>query len=268
MPKQFTGAVLALASLFLSAKPINARAQDAWSSDDDHKMHGLIGLGAASIPDAPGSDDQRTIPLPVLSLRFSGSAFYVGNPFGGSPLQAGAAWKTDGGWRFGAGFSTQANEPREADNRQREAGVEDIERGSAALVFAQWNYEQVSATLTGAKALGDSEQGMIATLRLERVITLNPRLRITFGPSATWADDENMRTYFGVPLGSTELAQYEPSGGLQEIAMQAGISYAVSHKWILGAGLRIARLQSEARASPLVEDETQRSMSAFLARRF
>lgn len=77
-----------------------------------------------------------------------------------------------------------------------------------------------------------------------------------------------MRTYFGVPLGSTELAQYEPSGGLQEIAMQAGISYAVSPKWILGAGLRIARLQSEARASPLVEDETQRSMSAFLARRF
>ena len=50
--------------------------------------------------------------------------------------------------------------------------------------------------------------------------------------------------------------------------MQAGISYAVSPKWILGAGLRIARLQSEARASPLVEDETQRSMSAFLARRF
>jgi outer membrane scaffolding protein for murein synthesis (MipA/OmpV family) len=189
MPKQFTGAVLALASLFLSAKPINTRAQDAWPSDDDHKMHGLIGLGAASIPDAPGSDDQRTVPLPVLSLRFSGSAFYVGNPFGGSPLQAGAAWKTNGGWRFGAGFSTQANEPREADNRQRAAGVEDIERGSAALVFAQWNYEQVSATLTGAKALGDSEQGVIATLRLERIITPNPRLRITFGPSATWADD-------------------------------------------------------------------------------
>lgn len=268
MPTQFRGAMLALASIFLSAKPINARAQDAWSSDDDHKVHGLVGLGAASIPDAPGSDDQRTVLLPVLNLRFSGSAFYVGNPLGGSPLQVGAAWQVGGYWRFGAGFSTQANEPREADSHQRAAGVEDIERGSAALVFGQWNYEQVSATLIGTKALGDSEQGMAATFRLERVITPNPRLRITLGPSATWADGENMRTYFGVPQGSTELAQYAPSGGLQEIAMQAGVSYAVSPKWILGAGLRIARLQSEPRASPLVEDETQRSISAFMARRF
>lgn len=268
MPKKLTGTALALVFLFFSFKPSSASAYDRWSSDDDQGVHGLIGLGVASIPDSPGSDEQRTVPLPIINMRFSGTPLYVGNPYGASPLQAGAAWSADGSWHFGAAITTQANAPREADSRQRAAGVEDIERGTAASVFMQWNYDQFSATLTGTQALGDSEQGQTATLRLERVIAPNPKLRITFGPSATWADGENMRTYFGVPRGSEELARYEPSGGLQEIAAHVGLTYAVSPVWLLGTGVRIAKLHSEASDSPLVEDETQYTVSAFLARRF
>ncbi|EMH7817686.1 MipA/OmpV family protein [Pseudomonas aeruginosa] len=268
MPKKLTGTALALTFLFLSSKPFSAMAYDAWLPEGEQRIHGLIGLGVASIPDSPGSDEQRTIPLPVLNLQFADTPFYVGNPYGASPLQAGVAWPSEGNFRFGAALSTQATDPRAADSRQRAAGVEDIERGSAASVFVQWRHERFAATLTGTQALGDSEQGQTATLRLERTMTPNPRLRITFGPSATWADGENMRTYFGIPQGSGELARYEPSGGLQEIAAQVGLAYAVSPDWILGTGLRVARLQSEAKESPLVEDETQYTVSAFLARRF
>lgn len=250
---------------------LSAVSAPSFANEDDPAaagVEGLIGLGVATIPDAPGSDTQRTVPLPVVNLRFGQTPFFLGNRYGGTPLQAGMAFNAGEHWRFGAALGAQAEDPREATDAQRAAGVQDIDRAGLASVFAQWRYERFTATATGTQSLGDSEQGQTATLRLQREFQPTPRVRITLGPSATWADGEHMRTYYGVPVGNAQYATYTPSGGLQDVSMNAGISFAMTPQWIVGSGLQVSRLQSDAKDSPLVEDDTQTSASLFIARRF
>lgn len=257
-----------LLALVTLATPALAADDVPPSAADDTAAHGLVGLGVASIPDTPGGGDQRTVILPVLNVRFTQVPFYLGNPFGGTPLQAGMALPVGAHWTFGAALSAQANDPREATDAQRAAGVEDIDRAGMGSVFARWAADGFSATLTATRSMGDSDQGKTATLRLQRTFQPNPRLRLTLGPSATWSDGEHMRTWYGVPIGSARYAAYDPAGGLEEIALNLGASIALSPQWIVGSGLQLAQLHGHARDSPLVEDDTPLRMSLFVARRF
>lgn len=255
--KSFLTALIALA---LSTKALHARGQEQGGD--------LIGLGAASIPDAPGSDGQRLVPLPVLSMRFAGTPFYAGNPYGGSPLQAGVAWPAGGELTIGTGVSLQPVKVREANARERAAGVENIDGDALGSAFVHWHHAAFSATLNATQALGSSTQGRSVDLRLQHTLAPTPRLRLSYGSGLTWSDAENMQSWFGVPLGSSELPYYAPSSGIQQVYLQVSAGFALSPRWIIGMGLRFGQLQDDAADSPLAVEDNQHSAWAFVARRF
>ncbi len=253
-----------LAAALLALAPALAGAQ---SYRNDGNIHGVVGLGVATIPSYPGADEQRTIPLPVANLRFSDNPFYIGNLYGGSPLQAGVHGSPLQGVEAGIGLSTQFVQARKNDDWLRRAGVDEIDREQFATGFIDWSHGGLHIGGWFEHALGDGEQGDTLTLRLQRRVLLGRATRLDIGPSATWADRDHMRTFFGVP-GTGDLPAYAPAGGLLDLSMDAHLTQALSPNWLLSAGLRVSRLQSRASDSPLVLDQTPVSASIALLRRF
>ncbi|NKF21479.1 MipA/OmpV family protein [Solimonas marina] len=217
--------------------------------------HNRIGIGVATIPDYPGSDERRTVPLPVLSLRLGDTPFYLGNPLGGTPLQAGLALPLRSHWLFGLALSTQVVDPRDASRDDRLDDLGNIDRTALGSAFIAYRARRFSATLRSTSDIGGQHQGTTVDLGLRVRHPFGAHWVLSTGPNLRWANGEHMQTYFGVdPIAhpTTSLPAYDAGAGIQSVGGTVQLGYRLGD-WTLAGLVNGERLQGDAKDSPIVE---------------
>lgn len=241
-----------------SANTVRADSSDHWDL--------TVGAGVISMPEYPGSDEQKTRFLPVVSAKYG--RFQIGGETQGIGMNL--VEKKD--WRVGVFASFDLQEVRkESDDRQRLHGLGDVDGTTRVGAFASYTWGWLTASGRISADAGGNDLGTVATLGLDARWDPTPRLTLTAGPQLTWADDEYTQTVFGISQAQalrSGLPQYKPGGGVSSIGLRFGARYRIGERWGVGATATTAQLQGDAKDSPITRDKTQNSIGVFATYHF
>ncbi|MFC4819008.1 MipA/OmpV family protein [Dokdonella ginsengisoli] len=225
-----------------------------------------IGAGAVSMPEYPGSDEQKTRLLPVVTAKYG--RFLIG----GETQGLGMNLIEEENWRAGLFASFDLSEIREeSDDRERLHGLGDVDGTARVGAFASYTWGWLTASGRIGTDVGGNELGTIATLGLSARWNPTSRLTLTAGPQLTWASEEYMQTVFGISPAQAQrsgLPRYQAGGGVSSVGLRLGAHYRIGEHWGVGITATTARLQGDAKDSPIVRDKTQNSIGAFATYHF
>ncbi|NHZ78501.1 MipA/OmpV family protein [Massilia sp. CCM 8695] len=266
-----------------------------------------VGLGAVSAPRYQGAHARRVTALPLLQVEWSNGVFVSGMSAGMhlstnpvleyGPLLALLPRRNhsgnDGEWLGApvAGFAGEsvptfgATDPKtgqpdrptppaaEKRSGNRLSGTDAIgARLQGGFFFHYYLTPSLRITNNLLAGSGRDRHGATWTVGLQHVArAISPHHTVSLSADLTLVNGSYNRSYFGV----TEVESlrsgndvYAPSGGLKEVAVAARWNWALSPSWMLGSTVRAARLQGDARRSPLVERPNHVTVSTGLAYRF
>ncbi|MDQ1919446.1 MipA/OmpV family protein [Massilia pseudoviolaceinigra] len=119
---------------------------------------------------------------------------------------------------------------------------------------------------------GRDRHGATWTVGMQHVArAIAPHHTVLFSADLTLVNGSYNRSFFGVTEAESLRSgndAYAPGGGLKDVAVSARWNWALSPSWMLGSAVRAARLQGDARRSPLVERPNNFTVSTGLAYRF
>lgn len=213
--------------------------------------------GAVQVaPTYEGSGSYRVIGVPVV---FPGTTDDPDKRFqfrGLDHLQW--ALVSTNGFQFGplAGYRTG----RDQDDGRRLHGLGDIDGGLVAGAFASYRVGAVRASVSYHHQLTGDETGGIVRFGLDARHALTNTVRLTGGVGLTWADDDYMRSFFGVSAAQALASghgAYVAEAGIKDVNLSLGAEMQVAPQWMLRLNGRYARLVGDAVDSPVVESRDQ-----------
>ena len=250
-----------------------------------------LGLGASVQPRYEGADRQRTRALPLLQVQFSNGIFLSGMSAGWhlsdnpaieyGPLltihpgrtEAGTGGKL-GGVSDGLTFlppvtSTDVGGSKSSGNPLQ--GLDEIDARLSGGAFVnyylgaglRWN----NTVLYGAGRRGLTWESSVQTVSGD----LASPHKLSFSAGFSAVNRHYNETFFGVTAAEaarTGMPAYAPGAGIKDVFVGARWNWALSPSWIVTSSARVARLQGDAKDSPLVQRATQYSISTGLAYRF
>lgn len=259
---------LTVAGLSLAGLPVGAVQAKEQLSESHWQV--FLGAGVVSMPEYPGSDDQETVGVPLISVNYK-RFFLGGTPGSPSPGGLGLYLYQGDSLSIGAALSHDIDDPREESDDARLRGLGDIDASTHGTLFMNYERDWYSMSASVSSDIGDKGQGTVAKLEAEASYQLLPRLQLTAGPGVTFADGEHMQTFFGVDqqqASASRFNAYEADSGLTELEFSVGARYQFSPHLGLGVNFTAGRLQGDAADSPIVEDKNQNRYGAFLMYRF
>lgn len=262
----------ALAAALAALAPAAGLAQHA--GEEPEEKPGLrisAGAGVAYTPKYPGAEDYRLRVLPLFGVTYG--RFYVGGDGdgGGGAPGLGVNLLRDSAWRLGVGIAPGFGDARRESDHPTLQGLGDIERATRALLTAGYNTRWLSVTLRVAPDIEGKDQGTLAFFDVVARHRATPRLTLSAGPGISWADDDYMRTFFGVtPEQSARgvLPPYEAKSGVHALRFGFNAGYRIDRNWSLGGRLGVSRLVRDAEQSPITRDREQRLAALFASYRF
>ncbi|MGA0609241.1 MipA/OmpV family protein [Caldimonas sp. KR1-144] len=259
-------AVVSLAAAAASLFQATACAQSA----EDDRLHISVGAAALSSPEYPGSGDQETRAVPMLRIDYG--RFFLGN-VPGLPEAAGigARLYRNGGLTLGAAVTAELRDIRKESDAARLAGLGDVEGTQRVALYGVYTFDRYALRAAVAQDIGDKDLGLVGALEADVSFALTPSLSLTIGPTLTFGSSEYMQTVYGVtPLQSARsgMPVHSAGSGLTSVRFSATANYRFTPQWSAGLRLTAGRLQGDAKDSPIVEDETQNSVAAFVVYSF
>lgn len=153
------------------------------------------------------------------------------------------------------------------------AGIDPIgARLQAGVFFNYYLTPTLRLTNNVLAGAGRDRHGASWTVGLQHVTrVLAPHHRVSLAAELTMVNRSYNESYFGVSLQDSMNSGhplYLPGGGVRDVAVSARWNWALSPGWMVSSALRAARLQGDARRSPLVERPNNITVSTGLAYRF
>ena len=250
------------ASAFMGQGALAQEASDSWKFS--------AGLGLMTQPKYPGSADNKTSLLPMLSANY-GRYFIGGLPGAGVPAGVGAFLVQDPRWRVGVGLGLNLDKPRKESDSARLQGMGDIDATALGSVFASYSDSWWKLGGNVVTDLGGKDQGTRVSIDLEARYSPMDRLQLTAGPGLTWADSKYTQTFFGVDAAQSArsgLPGYTAKSGINAVSFNIGASYQLTSQWGLGARFTASSLRGDAADSPITEKKSQNSFGVFANYRF
>lgn len=220
----------------------------------------VVGIAAVYAPAYQGADDYRLMPFPVIDVTY-GRFFASGRKGLGYNVIDGPVVKVSAGATFVPGY------------RRRDApvGVGRLDGGAGLRVATDMRFGGFLATLGATKVVSGDVDGALADASLAYPIRVSDRLSLTPSASATWADSQYNRAYFGISAAqavASKLPAYRPGGGVKDVSLSLSASYRLNDRVSLGATASLNRLTGDARRSPIVVEPTRPSAVVSAAYRF
>ena len=252
-----------------------------------------VGLGVLSAPDYQGSIKRSASALPLIQMEWSSGVFVSGLSLGMhlsrepslefGPLLSIQLGRNYDGTSGGAGGIGETNGPTLGPI----TGFRDMSFSGGNLLYG---LDSVPTRLQGGGFLnyyltpewritnsvqygsGRDRKGMIWNIGLQHIATeVAPNHRVSASIGVNMVNRSYNRSYFGVTDAEFErgaVAAYYPDAGMRDMYVAARWNWLLSRSWMLTSSARFARLQDEARKSPLVERRNDVSVSMGLAYRF
>ena len=213
---------------------------------------GTAGVALIATTEYRGSDQRRTLLVPVLDYQwangwFAGVTNGVGYNFSKSPQ-----------WQYGVRLVLDMGRSESRSNALR--GLGDIDAKAEASAFAN------HATPGGAfysstlrYGSGNDGKGMVVDLGAGHGHQLAPQWRLGMGVGLTLANAEHMKAYFGItPRQSLASGYrlYDLGGGIRDVRANVAMTHLFNRHLTATLAVSASSLQSDARDSPITRQAT------------
>lgn len=274
----------AVAVAILLAPPATALAQQPAATPNGTNKNGAapngpppkewefrIGAGALFVPEYEGSDEYKVAPAPLLMINYRDIVFLRGPTLGANAF----TWRGQRpGDKLQVGPLLRYQFGRDEDDSDDLRGMGDIDGAVEIGGFITYSIGPFSTGLTVFRDVSDAHDGLTAKVSAGHRLPLAPKWMLRSEISATWADENYTKTYFGVTAAQSArsgLRQYQPDGGLKDAGITLDLDYKLTDNWGISGRLGYKRLLGDAADSPLVDDRgaaNQFSTGLFLSYRF
>ncbi len=247
------------ASLLLAAPAAFAQSFDAvrLSGAASGADTGSIGLAVVSGREYKGSDERRTLVLPIIDFQwkngwFAGTANGVGYDFSNTP-----------GTHYGVRLTADLGRKESRSSALKGMGDVDVK----PEVGGFFNYAVTPAfVLTSSLRYGsgNDSDGLVVDLGAAYGIALAPKWNLGLGVGASYVNSNHMQSYFGVTAAQAVTSGYAPytaGSGLRDVRANVALNYYFSPQISITGGLSASSLQGDAKDSPLTR---KRSTTAAL----
>lgn len=220
---------------------------------------GLVGAAVLVGTEYPGSDERRTLVLPVLDYQWANGWF---------------AGTTNGiGYNFSDSKDMQYGLRLTADFGRKESrsvalrGMGDVD---AQVEFGGFFNHALSPAWTLTSTLrygaGQDGNGLVADLGAAYATQLAAQWRLGVGAGLSLANTDHMQSYFGVSAAqaaASGYSAYAPGAGVRNGRVNMALTYLASPRVSITAGISVNTLLGDAADSPLVRRKT--SVNGLLA---
>lgn len=228
------------------------------------------GVGGVNAPRYPGSRDQWTRGIPVVSIEYG--RFFLGSlPNAGAAAGLGAYIVRNEHWQFGVGFGADTRNPRNAADAPILHGWGDIKSTEHAAIFGSYTLDWLLIRGVASSDIGGKHEGTLASLEMLGRYHPIAALTLSAGPEVIFGDSKYRQTFFGIDAAQSLIAgvpEHTVKSGLNEVRLSIGADYKLTSKLSLGAHVAYGKLQGDAADSPVTTDKTQHSIAVFAAYRF
>jgi MipA family protein len=244
--------LIVLISTFLFVSSVYANDKiDRDTETPIPRVKNLYGFGVAVLPKTSGSDEFRTIALPIINGNY-GDRFYI------NALQAGV-WLLDSeNKRLRFGFATQARFGWDSDDGRLTRGMKDRDFTFDLGPALRWQTDYGTFNAQWGFDVGGASNGQTVELQYIKSLIRGNEFKLNGSASATWNNSKFNDYYFGVGANETSpsRAAYSAGSGI-EYRLGVNGSYAVSKDNYLLFGTFLTRLSDEQAYSPIVETRMQ-----------
>ena len=210
------------------------------------------GVGYGSL--YQGGSERQVFPLPVIegtyynwSLGFDGLRYRFINT---DTFVAGAGL----GYDFG-------REDKKDNVPARARGIGDVDGGAMASLFAEYRpHELIGLSIDVSQSYGDADSLLVTFGAGSEFPLYGDSLSGNLGISATWANEDHMRAYYGVNAAQaarTGLRRFNAESGIESVNFSAGVTYMITERWAYSINGGVDVLQGDAADSPIIEDDVQ-----------
>lgn len=262
MRSQFhvTSSALVCAAVLCSSGA-SAQSLAGWTFPTQWNVGGIV----LAVPKYEGSSKHRAIGIPIIA------------PVGGGESRVDIKATDDvrlrlatfqgfeigpvAGYRFG----------REEDDARRLRGLGDVDGGFALGGYAAYRVGGLSTFVSYSHQLTGDETGGLIRFGVENRMPIQRWMTLTALVGATWADEDYMRSFFGVTAAQSSrsgLARYDAGAGIKDVHVGLSAEVPLDSSWTLRLVGRYAHLVGDAANSPIVEREGQLSGGVGLTYRF
>lgn len=210
----------------------------------------LLGGGIGIRPTFEGSDKYRVSPLPFFSVVWRDMISLDATGLN-------AYWRHEG-LQIGAGITY--NLGRTTDDSffgggdSRLAGMGDVPVTVGIRGFANYRLGPVLLGTSITKFFVEGNDGLLIDAGIGIPYRITDRLTVSGRISATWADGNYMRNFFGVTAAqsvASGYAAYEATSGFKDVNVSLGLQYLITKQWLASANVRFTQFLSSAKDSPL-----------------
>jgi outer membrane protein len=225
-----------------------ALAQDEDGGDDDRLIIS-VGGGVQFTPAFPGSDELKLQPL------FTGGRRREGEPLPGRAPDDGFGFSLTGrGGRVEIGPLLQF----QAERKQEDVGaaVGDVDFAFEPGIFVNLNVSESLRIRAEGRRGFEGHEGYLGDIGIDTFLRPNDRTVVSFGPRVRLADEEYMRTYYGITpavSAATGIPAFAPDGGVRAIGVMGGITHEFTRNFGIYGYAGYDRLIGDAQESPIVQ---------------
>lgn len=224
-----------------------------------------VGIGAATVPDYEGSNENRIVPFPALRGSISGYSFSTRGPRLFVDLvknESGPTWD----YQLGPVVSLNFNRVGDVDDDR----VQALGKKKVALELGGYigigktgvltsDYDKLSASVAYYHDVTNIHDSFTITPQIDYGTPLSRRAYVGLSGSFSYVGSGYADTYFGVTAaGATRsgLTRYNPDAGWKNWSLSALGTYAITGDLLGGlsavGGVSYSRLLGDFQRSPLV----------------
>lgn len=239
----------------------------------------LAGLVLEHSPPYAGAGFSKVELRPLLAFqagrwRFSTSRATALLGVGAEVAGSGASTDLIESDRWKIGIALRYDSGRKSSQSTRLAGLPDVERTLRGRVYANYQLNpRWGLQFSANQDLLDRGGGLILRQGLGYELPFKfADLPMAWGAGVglSWADRMHLRTRYGITPEQSAisgLSAFDPTAGLLEWSAGAGVSAALSSRWVMFGNLSSSRLLGDAARSPLTIDRGSARLSVGLAYR-
>jgi outer membrane protein len=218
----------------------------------------VIGAGPLLSPAYDGAKKEKVGPFPFIKIDgvwHDHISVSTGRGIGVNLLGSGP-------WQ--AGFSLGYSGGRSESDDPRLRGLSDISSAVAPGAFVSYEFHAFTFDLDVKDRLGN-DPGAEATLSGRYSFSPLPKLRLSVGPSITFADKRYNQTFFGVTASEAvratalgnPLHAYRANAGAKDAGLSMIGFYQLGGHWSLGGIVGVSELLGKDAESPLTQHRLQ-----------
>jgi outer membrane scaffolding protein for murein synthesis (MipA/OmpV family) len=202
-----------------------------------------------------GSDERRTLVLPVLDYQWANGWF--------AGVSNGVGYNFSSSAQLQYGLRLTAALDRQEGRSSALRGLGDVaakaEGGAFFNMLSPAGYFFSSSARYGA---GQDGKGLLLDLGAGYATSLAPQWRLGVGAAVTVANAAYLQSYFGVTAAQSArsaYAAYTPGAGLRDARVNASLTHVLNPRTSITGAATLSSLLGDAKNSPLTRQKTTAS---------